>query len=53
MPLEVHLLMKHAHDQHAILGLAVALGIDGSFDLLVAGANMDRVASKVWKLRQP
>jgi hypothetical protein len=51
--LEIHVLMKHAHNQRAILSLTVEHGMAGGFDLSVAGADMACVAPKVRKRRQP
>jgi hypothetical protein len=53
VPLEIHVLMKHAHDEHPILRLAVEHGMTGGFDLLVAGTDMARVASKIRKRGKP
>src|ERR1700692_3050889 len=53
VPPEIHPLMKNAHNQNAIRGLAVENRMTGGFDLLIAEPDIARVASEVGKRRQP
>jgi hypothetical protein len=41
VPVEIHTLVKDAHDQNAIVGLAVEKRMAGGFYLSVAGTDMD------------
>jgi hypothetical protein len=50
---EIHMLVKNAHDQDAVPGLAVENRVAGGFDLSVTGADVARIAPEVGKFGQP